>query len=243
MRTDISSQQPAEPHQAPDRSSLLAMLEARSVAIVGASKREGSFGERMLAEAEKSPAKPVIYPVNPRYAEIGGRPCHSSLADLPEPVDLALLGVPDAALEEQLTLAASQGCRPLSSWQRARGPSGGHQGRPCQQRGWVPGGRPPASTADAAELRPSLRQRLTDRQISRDGAVRRWMHGVREREPRPAGHGLRRFRPAARRTGRARDPFGLGVRRCCGLAAPSASRSPSPQARNWSPQLSTVPRA
>ena len=99
MTTDIDSQQPAEPHQATDRSSLLAMLEARSVAIVGASEREGSFGERMLAEAEKSPAKPVIYPVNPRYAEIGGRPCHSSLADLPEPVDLALLGVPDAALE------------------------------------------------------------------------------------------------------------------------------------------------
>ena len=27
----------------------------------------------MLAEADKSAAQPVIYPVNPRYAEIGGR--------------------------------------------------------------------------------------------------------------------------------------------------------------------------
>ncbi len=111
MTTDIHSQQPAGPHQPAERSALRAMLEARSVAIVGASQREGSFGERMLAEAEKSPARPVIYPVNPRYAAIGGRACYPSLADLPEQVDLALLGVPDAALEEQLTLAARTGCR------------------------------------------------------------------------------------------------------------------------------------
>jgi len=87
------------------------MLEARSVAVVGASSRPGSFGERMIAEVAASPARPDIYLVNPRYAEIGGRQCHPSLADLPGPVDLVLLGVPDAALEEQLTLAATHGAR------------------------------------------------------------------------------------------------------------------------------------
>ena len=87
------------------------MLEARSVAIVGASARPGTFGARMLAEAARSPAKPVVYPVNPRYTDIDGRRCYSSLADLPEPVDLALLGVPDASLEQQLGLAAETGCR------------------------------------------------------------------------------------------------------------------------------------
>ena len=50
---------------------------------------------------------PRIYPVNPRYPQIDGRPCYPSLADLPGPVDLVLLGVPDAALEAQLTLAAA----------------------------------------------------------------------------------------------------------------------------------------
>ena len=52
-----------------------------------------------------------MYLVNPRYDEIGGRPCLRSLADLPGPVDLVLLGVPDAALEEQLALAAERGDR------------------------------------------------------------------------------------------------------------------------------------
>ncbi len=93
------------------RAGLAAMLAARSVAVVGASQRPGSFGERMLAEVAASQSRPQIYPVNPRYPQIGGRPCYPSLADLPGPVDLVLLGVPDAALEAQLTLAARRGDR------------------------------------------------------------------------------------------------------------------------------------
>ena len=93
------------------RPPLLAMLEARSVALVGASSRPGSLGERMVAEVGRSPAAPRVYLVNPRYQRIDGRPCHPSLADLPEAVDLVLFGVPDAALAEQLSLAARRGDR------------------------------------------------------------------------------------------------------------------------------------
>jgi acetate---CoA ligase (ADP-forming) len=93
------------------RPALLAMLEARSVALVGASSRPGSLGERMVAEVGRSPAAPRIYPVNPRYQQVGGLRCYPSLAELPETVDLVLLGIPDAALEEQLGLAARRGDR------------------------------------------------------------------------------------------------------------------------------------
>jgi acetate---CoA ligase (ADP-forming) len=86
-----------------------AMLEAQSVALVGASPRPGTFGQRMVDEVARSPARPRVHLVNPRYAEIGGRPCVPSLDDLPEPVDLVLLAVPDAALERQLTIAARRG--------------------------------------------------------------------------------------------------------------------------------------
>ncbi|HWE11152.1 MAG TPA: CoA-binding protein [Solirubrobacteraceae bacterium] len=83
-----------------------AVLEARSVALVGASPRPGSLGARMIEEVAKSPSRPRTYLVNPRYAEIGGSRCYPGLAGLPEPVDLALLAVPDAALEEQVRAAA-----------------------------------------------------------------------------------------------------------------------------------------
>jgi acetate---CoA ligase (ADP-forming) len=88
-----------------------AMLEARSIALVGASSRPGSLGARMVAQVAMSPSRPRIYLVNPRYAEINGQPCLPRLADVPEPVDLVLLAVPDQALEQQLDQAASRGDR------------------------------------------------------------------------------------------------------------------------------------
>ncbi len=91
------------------RAAVAAMLGARSVAIVGASARPDSFGARMITEAQRSSAR--MHLVNPRYDRIGELPCASSLADLDEPVDLVLLGVPDTALVDQLAAAADAGAR------------------------------------------------------------------------------------------------------------------------------------
>jgi acetate---CoA ligase (ADP-forming) len=88
-----------------------AMLEARTVALVGASARAGSLGARMIAEVARSPSRPRTYLVNPRYGDIDGTPCLPSLAELPEPVDLVLLAVPDSALEAQLDAAARSQAR------------------------------------------------------------------------------------------------------------------------------------
>jgi len=90
---------------------LAVMLEARSVALVGASPRPGSLGARMIEEVAKSASAPRTYLVNPRYDEIGGVRCYPALTELPEAADLALLAVPDAALEQQLKTAAEAGLR------------------------------------------------------------------------------------------------------------------------------------
>ena len=88
---------------------LARMLEARSIAVVGASDRAGSFGLRLATEALRSPARPAVHLVNPKHGSVLGHPCVPSLADLPDPVDLVLLGVPDGALVGQLILAAERG--------------------------------------------------------------------------------------------------------------------------------------
>jgi len=95
----------------PARDELAVMLEARSVALVGASPRPGSLGSRMIAEVAKSPAAPRTYLVNPRYEKIGTERVYPSLAALPETAELALLAVPDAALREQVSAAALGGAR------------------------------------------------------------------------------------------------------------------------------------
>jgi len=85
------------------------MLGARSVAVVGASARPDSFGARMIIEGLRSSAR--MHLVNPRYGRIDGVACAPSLAALDEPVDLVLLGVPDAALLDELQAAAAAGAR------------------------------------------------------------------------------------------------------------------------------------
>ncbi|MGY4654255.1 acetate--CoA ligase family protein [Mycobacterium sp. URHB0021] len=91
------------------RAAVAAMLGARSMALVGASPRPGSFGARMVLEAQRGSAR--VHLVNPRYDRIGELPCKPSLADLDEAVDVVLLGVPDVALVEQLEAAALTGAR------------------------------------------------------------------------------------------------------------------------------------
>jgi acyl-CoA synthetase (NDP forming) len=131
------------------------MLEARSVAVVGASRRPGSFGQRMVEEVAKSPSRPETFLVNPRHGEIAGQRCVPSLADLPDPVDLVLLGVPDEALEQQLALAAARGDRSAVIFGNAVGSP------PDRKQGDGPpvgtaGDGPPDGTSAAGTLRRRL---------------------------------------------------------------------------------------
>lgn len=85
------------------------MMSARSVAVVGASERADSFGWRVTTEVLRSPGLERVHLVNPGRDTVLGHPCVPSLSDVPEPVDLVLLGVPDAALAPTLALAAARG--------------------------------------------------------------------------------------------------------------------------------------
>ncbi len=85
------------------------MLGARSVALVGASPRPNSFGSRMIIEAQRGSAR--LHLVNPRYHRISGLACVPSIAEVDEPVDVVLLGVPDAALPDQLAAASAAGAK------------------------------------------------------------------------------------------------------------------------------------
>ena len=92
-------------------SALKRMLEARSVAVVGASARRGSFGEELMLELGRGAFDGQIFPVNPHHDEIMGRRCYKDLTEIGKPVDVVLLGVPNRLLEEQLQLAADSGAR------------------------------------------------------------------------------------------------------------------------------------
>jgi len=78
------------------------MLEARSVAVIGASAREGSVGHQTMVELLEGGFDGAVYPVNPKYDELFGHRCYASIADVPEPADLAVVSLANSLLEDTL---------------------------------------------------------------------------------------------------------------------------------------------
>ena len=88
------------------------MLEARSVAVVGACVKEGSLGQQMMAELRRGGFEGAVYPVNPGYDEVVGLPVLPvDRRGARRPVDLAILGVANARIEQAMRDAADAGAR------------------------------------------------------------------------------------------------------------------------------------
>jgi acyl-CoA synthetase (NDP forming) len=98
---------------------LTPLLRPRSIAIVGASDQEGSFGRRLLDAITGWGYSGSLYVVNPRRPEVLGRPCFPSLATLPEPADLVAFAIGDDRVEEGLREAAAAGTRAAIVFGRA----------------------------------------------------------------------------------------------------------------------------
>ena len=83
----------------PRRSSPGEAAAPRSIALVGASPKADTVGHGMIRGLRGGGFKGRVYAINPNYREIEGIACYPSLAELPERVDHALLGVANARLE------------------------------------------------------------------------------------------------------------------------------------------------
>ena len=90
---------------------LRAMLEARSVAVVGASPRFETPGNYMVKQLIIGGFSGEVAAVNPKYDEVEGVACFAGLDELPFVPDLVLLGVGNRRLEEQMEEAARCGAR------------------------------------------------------------------------------------------------------------------------------------
>ncbi|MDG5489685.1 acetate--CoA ligase family protein [Sphingomonas sp. BGYR3] len=86
------------------------LLSPRSVAIVGASEKPGALGASVLANLERNGFSGDIHLINPKRAEIGGRPCLPSIDALPVGVDAAVLAIPRAGVMDAIRALAARGC-------------------------------------------------------------------------------------------------------------------------------------
>ncbi|MGR3782169.1 MAG: acetate--CoA ligase family protein [Albimonas sp.] len=88
-------------------SELQRLLAPKSIAIVGASTREGSFG--MLTHRNLHRFAGPVWTVNPRYEELYGEPCYPSVRDLPGVPDCVVLVTPRDAVRGVLEECADIG--------------------------------------------------------------------------------------------------------------------------------------
>lgn len=90
------------------------LLRPKSIAIVGASDREYSLGQETLQNLTRGEFPGQIYPVNPRYEELGGLTCYPDLDRLPETPDLVIFCVADSRVEQVLDEAIVIGAPAVS---------------------------------------------------------------------------------------------------------------------------------
>lgn len=69
----------------------------RSIAVIGASERPGSFGLRTQANLRAFDG--TVYLVNPARDEIAGQRCYRTLSELPEPPDCVVIATPQPTVE------------------------------------------------------------------------------------------------------------------------------------------------
>ena len=77
-----------------ERQPLHTFFAPDNVAVIGATDKEGSVGRTLLWNLMSNPFGGTIFPVNPKRHSVLGIPAYSSIKDIPDPVDLAIIAIP-----------------------------------------------------------------------------------------------------------------------------------------------------
>jgi acetyltransferase len=114
-------------HASPRPTGLDAIFFPKSVAVIGATDREGSVGRTIVWNLISSPFGGTVYPVNPTKNAILGIRAYSSIADIPEQVDLAVIVTPARTVPQLVKDCVKAGVRGfivISAGFKETGPEG-----------------------------------------------------------------------------------------------------------------------
>jgi acetyltransferase len=109
------------------RSPLDAIFRPTSVAVIGATEKQGSVGRTILWNLISTTFGGTIYPVNPTRPSVLGIRAYPSISDVPEQVDLAVIVTPAPtvpAIIDECVAAGVQGAIVISAGFKEVGPEG-----------------------------------------------------------------------------------------------------------------------
>jgi acyl-CoA synthetase (NDP forming)/GNAT superfamily N-acetyltransferase len=98
----------AREHRA-ETASVHRFLNARSVAIVGASRRRDTVGRRLVRNLVLGDFQGRMYAVNPAADAVAGMPAYSHVSDIPDDIDIAVVAVPADAVPDVVLDCANKG--------------------------------------------------------------------------------------------------------------------------------------
>jgi acetyl coenzyme A synthetase (ADP forming)-like protein len=93
--------------------SLRPFFEPRSVAVIGASKRRGSIGGELFRNVLAGDFAGAAYPVNRSGEPVAGVRAYRTIEEIPDPVDLAVITLPAAAVLDAAEAALRNAVRAL----------------------------------------------------------------------------------------------------------------------------------
>ena len=82
-----------------------------SIALIGASRDLEKIPGRLLSMLRKNEFPGKIYPINPNYGDIDGLKCFPSIADVGQPIDLAIVIIPARAVLGALEQCVAAGVK------------------------------------------------------------------------------------------------------------------------------------
>ena len=88
-----------------------ALFRPKSVAVIGASAKELSVGNRIIRNLVEFGFKGAIYPINPKADEIRGVKAYRSILDVPTEVDVVHLPIPAASVPQAIEECGKRGVK------------------------------------------------------------------------------------------------------------------------------------
>jgi acetyl-CoA synthetase (ADP-forming)/acetyltransferase len=90
------------------------LFQPRSVAVIGASDKPLRIGTRVLAnllDGDFTRSGGTVWPVNPKYQQLQGLPCHARVSALPVAPDLAIICTPPNTVPGLIHDLGAAGCK------------------------------------------------------------------------------------------------------------------------------------
>lgn len=81
------------------------------VAVIGATEHPGSVGRVLLENLIRQPFGGTVYPVNPKRSNVLGVKAYSTISDIPEPIDLAVIMTPAPTVPGLVRECAARGVK------------------------------------------------------------------------------------------------------------------------------------